>query len=54
MKVCHVLLMVQSKIDDKVSQMGLTGVSHPSNSEWATPVLLINKKDSNKQFCVDY
>ena len=46
--------MVQSKIDDKVGQMGLTGVLHPSNSEWAAPVLLIDKKDSDEQFCVDY
>ena len=24
------------------------------NSEWATLVLLIDKKDGNKQFCIDY
>ena len=46
--------MVQSKIDNKVGQMGLTGVSHPSNSKWAALVLLINKKDSNKWLCMDY
>ena len=46
--------MVQSKINNKVGQMGSTGVLRPSNSEWAALVLLINKKDSNKQFCMDY
>ena len=53
-KARHVSPMVQSKIDDKVGQMGLTRVSCPSNSKWAAPVLLIDKKDSNEQFCVDY
>ena len=46
--------MVQSKIDDKVSQMGSTGVSCLLNSEWAALVLLIDKKDGDEQFCVDY
>ena len=49
-----VSLMVQSKIDNKVGQMGLTGVLHLSNSEWAAPVLLIDKKDGDEWFCVDY
>ena len=53
-KACCVLPMVQSKIDDKVGQMGSTGVSCLSNSEWAAPVLLINKKDGDERFCVDY
>ena len=34
--------------------MGVTGVSRPSNSEWAVQVLLIDKKDRDKQFCMDY
>lgn len=48
------VLAVQVKINDKVNQMGTTGVSHPSNSKWAAPILLIRKKDRDKWFCVDY
>ena len=44
----HVSPMVQSKINNKVSQMGSTGVLHLSNSEWAAPVLLIDKKDRDE------
>lgn len=39
---------------EEVLKMLQAGVIAPSNSPWASPVVLVNKKDGNKRFCVDY
>lgn len=41
-------------IDDQVSDMLNRGVIQPSNSPWASPVVLVKKKDGGIRFCVDY
>ena len=38
----------------QVQQMLSTGVIRPSNSPWASPVVMVKKKDSSLRFCVDF
>lgn len=41
-------------IENQVSEMLERGVVQPSNSPWASPVVLVKKKDGSIRFCVDY
>jgi hypothetical protein len=38
----------------EVERMLKAGVIQPATSEWASPVVLITKKDGENRFCVDY
>ena len=38
----------------QVQQMLSSNVIRPSNSPWASPVVMVRKKDSNLRFCVDF
>ena len=38
----------------QVQQMLASNVIRPSNSPWASPVVMVRKKDSSLHFCIDF
>jgi hypothetical protein len=50
----HYSPIQKTKIKNQVKQMLSNGVIRPSSSAFASPVLLVRKKDGTWRFCVDY
>lgn len=44
----------KTEIENQLKQMLAQGVIRPSNSSFASPVLLVKKKDGTWRFCIDY
>ena len=42
------------KVDQMVSDMLAQGLIRPSRRPWASPIVLVAKKDGSTGFCVDY
>ena len=41
-------------VEKHIEDMLQTGVISPSNSPWASPIVIVPKKDGTKRVCVDY
>ena len=45
---------VRQEVSRQLKSMQSMGVIQPSNSPWASPVVMVRKKDGTSRFCVDY
>lgn len=45
---------LRRKVDEMVKEMVDQGVVQPSHSPWASPIVLVRKKDGGTRFCVDF
>ena len=52
--VRRVPFAVRQEVSQQLRKMQQEGVVKPSSSPWASPVVLVRKKDSTLRFCFDY
>jgi hypothetical protein len=45
---------VREEVARQLNDMQMNGVIEPSKSSWASPVVLVRKRDGTHRFCVDY
>jgi hypothetical protein len=45
---------LRAKVEEMVEEMREQGVVQPSTSPWASPIVLVAKKDGTTRFCVDH
>ena len=45
---------VRQEVATQLKKMQKNGVIQPSKSPWASPVVLVRKRDGSHRFCVDY
>ena len=45
---------MRTKAEAKIRRMRDAGVIEPATSEWASPIVLVPKKDGSLRFCVEY
>ena len=45
---------VRKEVSAMLEKMEAAGVIQPSSSPWASPIILVRKKDGSHRFCVDY
>ena len=49
-----VLFALREKISEMVKEMLKGGIISESSSSWASPVVIVRKKDGTLRFCIDY
>ena len=52
--LCRTPFAVHQEVARQLKEMQETGVTQPSISPWASPIVLVRKKDGSLWFCIDY
>lgn len=53
-KLRRIPFSLRKKVDEMITHMLSQGVIAESRSPWASPIVLVRKKDGDLRFCVDY
>ena len=52
--VRRIPFVLRDLVDDMIEDMLTQNVIQPSHSPWASPVVLVKKKDGSMRFCIVY